>query len=178
MKKNVANLLSIMNAVCGLLVIIILIIDSSNVLFASLLIIAGGIIDYCDGKVAVHLNITSVLGKQIDSFADLITFGIAPIIVIVSKFHNYFFHDRIPIIVLAILIIYVISVMIRLAKFNICSERKYFIGLPSTISGMIIAFVVFISLISIIEVSVIELSVIVFILALLMNSNFKVKKIM
>ena len=173
MKKNIANLLSIVNAICGLIAIIILMIDSSNVAFASLLIIVGGMIDFLDGKVANHLNIASVFGKQMDSFADIITFGVAPIIVVISKFHDYFFHQRIPVIVLAILIIYVISGIIRLAKFNISSERTYFIGLPSTISGMIIAFVV-----STLSLSIIQVSVIILILALLMNSNYKVKKIM
>ena len=45
---------------------------------ASCLIFIGAIFDFLDGFVARFLNVSSEIGKQLDSFADIITFGVAP----------------------------------------------------------------------------------------------------
>ena len=73
---NIANLLTSMNLICGMLSILFCF--SGRLDFAVYAIFSGAIFDFADGFVARKLNLMSDLGKQLDSLSDLITFGVAP----------------------------------------------------------------------------------------------------
>ena len=75
-KRNLANTITLLNLFCGL--ISILLIMNGNLYYASILIFIGSILDYIDGSLARLLKINSKIGKQLDSFADIVTIGIAP----------------------------------------------------------------------------------------------------
>lgn len=89
--------------------------------YAILLILLAGILDIFDGMVARLLNAESEFGKELDSLADLVTFGVAPAFIITSYLpENYFWIAVIP----------SVTGAIRLAKFNIKSSKtNYFEGL-------------------------------------------------
>jgi CDP-diacylglycerol--serine O-phosphatidyltransferase len=114
--------------------------DDNNLLIpASLLVIIAALTDRLDGKVARMLDVTSELGKQLDSLSDLISFGVAPVIIswkITFMASNFSYLG---------LLGYVLSVIFpmagayRLARYNITSFDSYYRGMPITIAGAFLA---------------------------------------
>ncbi len=102
--------------------------SKGNFVLASWLILLALVFDGLDGRIARMTNTTSQFGVEFDSLADIISFGIAPAMLL------YFFigHEfgRFGILVSAL---YVIFGAIRLARFNISTAKtdpNVFIGLP------------------------------------------------
>jgi CDP-diacylglycerol--serine O-phosphatidyltransferase len=90
--------------------------------------LAGAVCDFCDGLAARALNAYSPLGKELDSLADLITFGMLPSIMLYKSmdwYHPGQWYCFIPLII-------VVFSAIRLAKFNIDERQsENFIGLAT-----------------------------------------------
>ena len=109
---------------------------------AGFLILAASLLDGFDGAVARALKVSSPLGKELDSLADCVAFGIAPAFLsynaYLSGIHEAFFTLPID---LGILIagIFPICAAYRLARFNIIPSSSSFSGLPSPAAGIIIA---------------------------------------
>src|ERR1035437_4263899 len=86
-KDHVPNFLTLLNLLCGCLAIVTSFKFTMVHLFhydlplAPILIFVGGFFDYIDGFVARILDARSDLGKQLDSLADVVTFGVAPSII-------------------------------------------------------------------------------------------------
>jgi len=102
--------------------------SKSNFLLASWLILLALIFDGLDGRVARVTHTTSQFGVEFDSLADIISFGIAPAMLLYFYAGKNF--GRFGILVSAL---YVIFGAIRLARFNISSAKSdpnVFIGLP------------------------------------------------
>ena len=76
LKKNIPNFITLGNLTFGLFAILFTF--NSDLKVASFCIFFGAFLDFFDGLSARILNIQSDLGKQLDSMADIITFGIAP----------------------------------------------------------------------------------------------------
>lgn len=118
---------TITSLVCG--VVAIMVLADGNVLMAALLIMIGSVLDVLDGQLAVRLNAASDLGKELDSLADVVTFGVAPTLLI---YHLLLMVgvDK-PVAVLGSLA-FVMAGAFRLARFNtIPSDRSaYFKGMP------------------------------------------------
>ena len=137
MKKNIftlPNLLTLINLLCGFMSIYNVI--EGDYYLAALLIIYGMVFDFFDGYTARLLNIKSDLGKELDSFADLVTFGLAPVIFVLAVYYRSkgFIYDF-------SLIVYFCAIIYRLAKYNLEENTDSFKGLPSTFSGGFIAFI-------------------------------------
>ena len=81
MKKNLANIVTLSNLSVGLLAIFHGLIQS-NLILCSWLILIGVLFDFLDGKIARYLKVENEYGKQLDSFADMVTFGIAPAVIV------------------------------------------------------------------------------------------------
>jgi CDP-diacylglycerol--serine O-phosphatidyltransferase len=97
--------------------------------------------DILDGRIARMTNTTSEFGAQLDSFSDLVSFGMAP-----AMLMYILILDRMGRIGVAIAILFVLCSALRLARFNIARAegvvRKEFTGLPTPASaGIIISFV-------------------------------------
>ena len=134
MKKNrfikyLPNLLTGINMLLGIFAIFFLLCSEykNKIQVGCVLIIAGAIIDAFDGKIARSLGLCSEMGKQLDSFADQITFGLAPVCLIASleNFHNNLF-------AFAVLAVFPIAAAFRLARYNLGDYCEYFAGLPTT----------------------------------------------
>ena len=102
-------------------------------------IIFAAIFDALDGRVARLLKGTSLVGKELDSLADLISFGVAP------AFIMYFWSlNTLGKFGWLLTMIYVICVALRLARFNVSSNSEpswrdnYFEGVPSPAGGILI----------------------------------------
>ncbi len=73
---NLANLFTATNMLCGFVSIILTL--AGRIDIAPLFILGGAVLDFFDGFIARKLKIAGPMGKQLDSLADMITFGVAP----------------------------------------------------------------------------------------------------
>jgi CDP-diacylglycerol--serine O-phosphatidyltransferase len=73
---NIPNLFTAANMLCGFVSIILALFGRIDL--APLFILAAVVFDFLDGFIARKMNIQGELGKQLDSLADMVTFGIAP----------------------------------------------------------------------------------------------------
>ena len=134
-KRNIPNFITILNLVCGISSIIVLF--KYDLIYSGILIFAGAIFDIADGLLARALNVTSEIGKQLDSFADMVTFGVAPGVLMYQLIDNQTL-DIIELSYIAFLI--PIFSSIRLSKFNIDNRQTTsFIGLPTPAAAIFIA---------------------------------------
>ncbi|MEL6122691.1 MAG: CDP-diacylglycerol--serine O-phosphatidyltransferase [Bacteroidota bacterium] len=118
MTRFIPNVLTICNAISGLLAIML-----GYPVMGAYFIIAAMVLDLLDGLAARLLDGSTPLGKELDSMADLISFGIAP---------AYLFYQlSLDIDALLVSLLYVLSALFRLAKFNVGSQSSTFTGLPS-----------------------------------------------
>ncbi len=129
------NALTFCNVAFGIIAIIF----AANNLYtpAGLLIIAGAIFDRFDGKVARKYEVTNELGKQLDSLADIITFGVAPVITIYMLSFS-----QLQVLGIILAVVFVICGVYRLARFNIHCYDNVFIGVPITVAGFLLAILV------------------------------------
>tara|TARA_B100001758_G_C18334408_1_gene570735 strand:- start:197 stop:919 length:723 start_codon:yes stop_codon:yes gene_type:complete len=144
-KRNIPNFITLINLTAGLYSIILTF--NNHIILASILILSGSILDFLDGLTARVLNANSELGKQLDSMADLITFGVAPGIILFTLIDNAstdLLYDYIPQIIYSKTKFIALSIpifsAIRLSKFNIDHRQSTsFIGLPTPIVAIFIA---------------------------------------
>ena len=130
---NRANLIYILPnlfTASSIFVGVISIVEASkgNFMLASWLILLALVFDGLDGRIARMTNTTSQFGVEFDSLADIISFGIAPAMLLYFFIGDEF--GRFGILVSAL---YVIFGAIRLARFNISTAKtdpSVFIGLP------------------------------------------------
>lgn len=142
LKNNVPNLITSMNLLCGTMSVMSIVNHEPDV--AGLFIFLAAAFDFLDGLAARVMKSVSEIGKQLDSLADVVSFGLAPGLImfdLISKSADYRFpHSSLatylPYLALAIP---VFSAW-RLAKFNI-DERQtnHFIGLPTPANALMIA---------------------------------------
>jgi len=131
LKKNLANTLTLINLTLGLTAIFIGLI-SSNIILSSWLILAGVLFDFLDGKVARFFQIDTEYGKQLDSFADMVTFGIGPSVII------FILISEQDVNLAFIAFIIPIFSALRLTKYNIDSKQgNYFVGLTTTTNAIL-----------------------------------------
>ena len=80
-KQAIPNLLTLGNMLCGLSAIVLLLMPYSGsppIGIIALLLALAMVFDFFDGLVARMLNVSSPLGKELDSFSDLVSFGVVP----------------------------------------------------------------------------------------------------
>lgn len=134
MLRQVPNLLTLFNMSLGLRVVFSLWQGPASLWQACLLILLAAVVDGVDGLLARRLGAESDLGKQLDSFADLISFGVAPALITLS-------HSAVRALgwpSYAALCLYVLAAAYRLARFNLGDFKEYFLGLPITAAGAIL----------------------------------------
>ena len=121
-----------MNLLCGALGVIFAFKGALDIAFY--LMLAGAVCDFCDGFAARLLKAYSPMGKELDSLADLITFGFLPSIMLykcMDIYHPGEWYCYLPLII-------VIFSALRLAKFNIDERQsENFIGLATPACAMI-----------------------------------------
>jgi len=130
-----ANSITVLSLICGFSSIIFCI--EGHFTFASWAIILSVIFDGLDGQIARKNPVSSDFGKELDSLADVVCFGIAPSILgYIFVYLTFYFWSTLA------LFIYLFCSVMRLAKYNITPKEKlanYFYGLPTTVSGGIVA---------------------------------------
>ncbi|MCM3570315.1 CDP-diacylglycerol--serine O-phosphatidyltransferase [Neobacillus mesonae] len=157
--KAVPNLFTMGNLLCGVLSITCMM--SGFLETASILVLFSAVFDLLDGRIARGLKVNSELGVQMDSLADIISFGVAPALL---------FHAIAPPSILTSLAFILFPIMgaLRLAKFNVKPTIGYFSGLPIPAAGLPLAVMGFFSYSNV---------WITIILAVLMVTPIRVKKL-
>ncbi len=129
------NIFTVANLFCGFLSIIAA--AEGEPTTAAWLIILGGFLDALDGKVARISGAQSDLGKELDSIADFLTFGVAPAFIIYTfKLHMFGKWGWI------IGLIYITASGYRLARFNLLAqseEKQNFLGLTVPVAALTLA---------------------------------------
>jgi len=117
---------------------------------ASLFIGLAGLVDFLDGLVARLFKATSPMGKQLDSLADLVSFGVAPGMILYQLLRLSFAgqEDGLDVSVVWLLpaLVFPCAAAYRLARFNLDESQTYgFKGVPTPAAGLLIASVPLIS---------------------------------
>jgi CDP-diacylglycerol--serine O-phosphatidyltransferase len=139
--RFIPNFITSLNLLAGALSIVLAF--EGFPLYSAYLIFIAAIFDFLDGFVARAINAYSDMGKELDSLADLISFGMAPAAVVFNLMKSTFFlskdlsdFDPLPetntLIFLSIPLLIPVFSGLRLAKFNVDTRQtSSFIGLPT-----------------------------------------------
>ena len=159
--KQIPNLFTLLNLFLGSTAIIFILqtgqtiafIDSEGytqvdlpekITWGAILIFCAAVVDFLDGFLARLLKATSPMGKQLDSLSDVVSFGVAPGLIIYQLLRISYAKEEGG---LDISIAYLLPALIvpcaaawRLAKFNLDESQQYsFKGLPTPAAGLFIA---------------------------------------
>lgn len=132
-KNAVPNIFTLGNLACGVLSLMMTF--QGEYRNACFFILLAGLMDRYDGRVARYLNVSSELGKELDSLADLVSFGVAPSILV----FNIFNFSELGLIGYLLVLIFPLSGAYRLARYNVTSFDGIFTGIPITAAGMFMA---------------------------------------
>lgn len=126
MTKHIPNLLTCLNLISGCVACTFAL--HGQLYYAAVFVLVAGVFDFCDGFVARFLQAYSAIGKELDSLADEVSFGVAPGMALFYTLTQAFPHQ--PYLPYAAFVIPVFSAL-RLAKFNIDTRQATsFLGLP------------------------------------------------
>jgi CDP-diacylglycerol---serine O-phosphatidyltransferase len=158
--KQIPNLFTLLNLVFGCLAVIFMLQNGiiavtgpdgiqyldipEKIWLCSLFIGLAAVIDFLDGFVARLFRSTSAMGEQLDSLADLVSFGVAPGIIIYQFLKFSFAQEEngldVSIIWLLPALVLPCAAAWRLAKFNLDTTQSFsFKGLPTPAAGLFIA---------------------------------------
>jgi CDP-diacylglycerol---serine O-phosphatidyltransferase len=161
MKNQIPNIFTLLNLFFGCMAIVFALQTNSVIIYlndqynssfnipekiswAAICIIIAAVIDFLDGFVARLLKATSEMGKQLDSLSDVVSFGVAPAVILYQLLKYSFAREEngldvslwllVPAFILACAAAY------RLAKFNLDNTQNYsFRGVPVPAVGLLIA---------------------------------------
>lgn len=158
--KQIPNVFTLLNLVFGCLAITVILQNGITIQYgtdgaqlvdipekiwmASLFISIAAVIDFLDGFVARLFNSTSEMGKQLDSLADVVSFGVAPSLILYQFLRMSFAKEEsgvdISIICLVPAFLVAAAGAYRLARFNLdSSQQTGFKGVPIPAVGLLIA---------------------------------------
>ncbi len=140
MKKHIPNTITALNLISGCIAVQFAL--YGNPLYCAIFIVLSAIFDFFDGFVARLLKVSSDIGKELDSLADVISFGFAPAALVCNMFKDYPYPESMfwiaPYLPYTAFIIVAFSA-VRLAKFNLDTRQSYsFIGMPTPANALLI----------------------------------------
>lgn len=144
-KRHIPNFFTLMNIVCGFLAISVAF--QGEYVTAFYLIIGAAFFDFIDGGVARLLNVQSEVGKQLDSLCDVVSFGVAPGVILFTMMLDVLGLDlsftgmsfKSVLLLLSTLLVPAFS-SLRLAIFNVDTRQTdRFIGLPVPANALFIS---------------------------------------
>ena len=159
--KQIPNLFTLLNLFLGATAIILILQTGQTIAFinnegytmvdlpekitwGAILIFLAAIVDFLDGFVARLLKATSPMGKQLDSLSDVVSFGVAPALIIYQLLRISYAQEEngldVSIAFLLPALIVACAAAWRLAKFNLDESQQYsFKGLPTPAAGLFVA---------------------------------------
>lgn len=158
--KQIPNIFTLLNLVFGCLAIIVTLQNgvgirytpegaqlfdiSEKIYLAAVFIGIAAVIDFLDGLVARLFKATSEIGKQLDSLADVVSFGVAPSLILYQFLRMSYAREEggieVSIFLLLPALLVACAGAYRLARFNIDNSQSYgFKGVPIPAAGLLIA---------------------------------------
>lgn len=140
MKKHIPNAITCCNLLCGCMATYFAFQGAINpgpyfLIVAFCFIIGGAVFDFFDGFTARLLGVSSPIGKELDSLADVITFGLSPAAIVFAVLCWIVPNDYFQVSYVAFLIAAFSA--LRLAKFNLDTRQTMgFIGLPTPANAL------------------------------------------
>lgn len=160
--KNVPNFFTLLNLVFGCIAIVLILQVGQSIVilndqtgaydpffpeklaWGSIFIFLAAVVDFLDGFVARALKATSKMGEQLDSLSDVVSFGVAPGMILYQLLRLSFARQEngldVSLISLIPAFVFTAAAAWRLAKFNISTEQTHsFKGIPTPAAGLLIA---------------------------------------
>lgn len=159
--KNIPNLFTLLNLIFGCIAIVCILQTGQSIVYidpngftaldlpekiaiGSFFIFAAGLVDFLDGFIARLFKASSEMGKQLDSLADVVSFGVAPGLILYQLLRLSLAKetDGLDTSVAALLPAFIVPAAAawRLAKFNIDDSQQFsFKGIPTPAAGITIA---------------------------------------
>lgn len=159
--SHIPNFFTLLNLIFGCIAIILILqtgqgiisldeTGATEVIFpekiwqGALFIFGAAIIDFLDGFIARLFKSTSKMGEQLDSLSDVVSFGVAPGVILYQLLRMSYAQEEngleVSMIALLPAFIFTAAAAWRLAKFNISTEQSYgFKGVPTPAAGLLIA---------------------------------------
>ncbi len=159
--KQIPNLFTLINLIFGCIAIVLILQTGETIVqldaagatqvflperiwWGALFIFGAAIIDFFDGFLARALKASSEMGKQLDSLSDVVSFGVAPGMILYQLLRIGYAQQEagLDVSVIALLPAFLFSAAVawRLAKFNISTTQSdSFIGVPSPAAGLVVA---------------------------------------
>jgi CDP-diacylglycerol--serine O-phosphatidyltransferase len=143
LKQTIPNTITILNLICGILSLVFSFQEALHV--SAILLLIAAVLDFFDGLAARALGVSGELGKQLDSLADVVSFGVAPGLIcfqLLSASYNVYHVSIVERSGLALWMPFVAFIIpalsaLRLAIFNISDNQKNdFIGMPTPANAM------------------------------------------
>lgn len=139
MKRQIPNIITCFNVFFGCVACVFALQGQFEV--AGIAVLFAALCDFCDGMVARILDVVSSIGKELDSLADIVSFGVAPSMILFSFLQKILPSDLQWLSFFAFLIAMFSAV--RLAKFNVdIRQTTSFIGLPTPANSLFWIFLV------------------------------------
>ena len=141
--RNIPNFITSLNLVAGFTAVIFAF-NINTIAYAPYYVFLAAVFDFFDGFSARLLKSYSKIGKELDSLADVVSFGVAPGVLMYQMLqfssYNFLMFENNTIINIIVASLIPVFSALRLAKFNI-DERQSdsFIGLPTPASAILIA---------------------------------------
>ncbi|MBM7867291.1 CDP-diacylglycerol--serine O-phosphatidyltransferase [Heliobacterium gestii] len=166
-KAAIPNAFTLTNLLLGILSIVYTM--DQNYMMSAIMILLAAVLDGMDGRVARKLEVSSAFGKELDSLSDLVSFGVAPAILVYAAHLEEPYHY----VGLAIAIVFALCGAVRLARFNVLNITTHFLGIPITVAGPLMALFSLAGA----RLPVLFFPIAMLLLAGLMVSNLKVPKL-
>jgi CDP-diacylglycerol--serine O-phosphatidyltransferase len=143
MKKHIPNTITLLNLVSGCIAILLAMQGLTKE--AAIMILVASVFDFADGLAARLLHVKSEKGKELDSLSDMVSFGVAPAVIIYRlyltvpmTFLPTTWYD-IAVIPAFFSLLFPCFVALRLAKFNLDKRQTdLFYGLPSPAAAFVL----------------------------------------
>ncbi|HLC50434.1 MAG TPA: CDP-diacylglycerol--serine O-phosphatidyltransferase [Candidatus Nanoarchaeia archaeon] len=167
---KLADIFTLLNVAIGLMSIVFSIENSFN--YAAFFLLIAVAFDYLDGKIAKAMHQQNDFGKELDSLADTVSFGVAPAIFGFSLMQDAIGTSQIKITFgMITLAVFLFCGILRLARYNIMNLKGSFQGMPITLNGIMIPAAYYM------HAPVKFYPYIYLVLGILMVSSFRIKKL-
>ncbi|MTI32592.1 CDP-diacylglycerol--serine O-phosphatidyltransferase [Xanthovirga aplysinae] len=141
-KKHIPNFITSLNLLCGCIGVVV-VFKGFDLRHATYLIWMAAIFDFLDGLVARATKSFSAIGKELDSLADMVTFGVLPAVIMFTLLER----AQTPSLFPYFAFLLAVCSALRLAKFNVDERQsESFYGLPTPANALFISGLPFLSL--------------------------------
>lgn len=165
-KMQLANAMTLLNLSFGIIAIIF--VTKGFYHMSLFFVILAAIFDRFDGMIARKYDAESLFGKELDSLSDLVSFGVAPALLIYQAILVHMLWVGI-----AAVIFYILAGAVRLARYNVKEFDGTFSGVPITVAGVLLASSYFL----VAKLNPPFFVILLVILGLLMVSSIKIAKV-